>query len=236
MRKHRFVYGFGIGLLLGALCAAQAQVLGSQESQLTMELQGHVPPISDALAGFLAAAREAAAKASSPDLAATILTAPLVGFNHADIGEGEGDGSNDPVPFSFTFPPFSAIASAILTLTLTPTNAAITTDALMVIDKPQGLNLFDAGGSYVVYGNDLLRELPAGQTTTVRFNLHDMAAYRFVRVNGTIMVELLDRVDLTPFLLDGGLDVVYQDDAILHGATLTITGTPSPARPPLRLP
>jgi hypothetical protein len=58
-RKHLCASGLGIGRLLGGLWAAQAQVLGAQEIHLTMEVQGHVPPLSAALAGGLVAAREA---------------------------------------------------------------------------------------------------------------------------------------------------------------------------------
>jgi len=177
----------------------------TQHLELTIALQGHVPPISDDLAAFIAAAREAGSG---------LLSQHLVGLNATDIGQGgPGNGVDEAVPMSFTYPAFAAISSAILTVTLTPQDRLIGTDALMVIDTGQHV------------GNDLLQGLPVGQESTVRINLQN------VEVNGPShwsggFLEPLGRTDQTPILLDGDLDLVYQDDAIVHSATLTITGTP----------
>jgi hypothetical protein len=232
----------GIGLLVGGMLPVYAGDLLSHEIELTVTLSGNVPPISDNLARFIVAAREAsplslAAYDITPRIINGRQVSHLVGFNNTDIGEGVGNGTEAPVAFSFAFTPFSCISSAILTLILTPEHPLITTDVLMIINKPQGLNLFNAGGMYLVYGNDFLRGLPVGQTSTVSFDLKNIEVNTFfLDEDGLTIVNPIARIDLTPFLLDGSLDVIYAEDATIHKATLTITGIPSPARSPLGLP
>jgi hypothetical protein len=88
------------------------------------------------------------------------------------------------VPFSFTYPPFSFISSAILTLTLTPKDKAITSDAIAIVDNPQGLQLIPDGlkTQYVVFGNEELRDLPVDQQSTVSFD----------RLSATSLYSLLE--------------------------------------------
>ena len=214
MRKTLFVCCLSLGLVLGGIWPAHAQDLAANEIELTVALHGHVPPISDDLATFIVAVREAGSG---------VISQQLVGLNATDIGEGgPGNGANEAVPVSFAYPAFSSITSAILTVTLTPRNSDIRTDAIAVIDTPQEVTAPD---TYTIYGNDLLRDLPVGQERTVRFDLQDLEVNALPRLSGGHL-EPLGRTDLTPFLLDGDLDLVYQDDAIVHSATLTITGTP----------
>jgi hypothetical protein len=145
----------------------------------------------------------------SDDLANFIALDPnqITGFNGTDIGDGPGDGVDEIVPFSFVFPQFSSISSAMLTLILTP-KVGITTDNIIIADNFTR----DPG-----FGNDLLKILTVDKIAQVTFDLANIDIYP----------DSPTKEDLTHFLLDGDLDVVFADDALLHSATLSIIGTPA---------
>lgn len=150
----------------------------------------------------------------SPELRAYMIpccNTIFVGFGGADIGEGVGDGHNDRVPFSFEFPPFLEVHSATLTLDLAPGDALVTTDFLAFADN-------NSQRLAEMYGNEQLYALPLGVRTTVTFDLRN--------VPGQYGSGL--HYDLSALMLDGDLDVIYDDDATVYSARLQISGTMAP--------
>lgn len=129
---------------------------------------------------------------------------PGVGLN----GDTPGDGVDELVAFSFRFPKIESIDKATLTLILTPHGTS--TDQIFFAD--------DWTEGNKGYGNDLLQNLGWGNRTTVTFDL-----LKIDRYDNNIIY------DLSTLLSDGDLDVLYGDDAIIHSATLTVSGTPEPA-------
>lgn len=131
-------------------------------------------------------------------------TDPKIGFNGVDIGQGKGDGVDEIVPFSFTYPVPDAkrAESALLTLDLTPKHSLITTDELLFFD-----NASKRGYDSQFYGREELAKLTVDQRQEVTLNLRSIGN---------------DKQDLRDLLNDGRLDVVYADDAIVHGAQLEI--------------
>lgn len=134
------------------------------------------------------------------------LEHPVVGLGGADRGEGPGSGTNNDVPFSFTFAKFNSICHAILTLELEPKDPLVTTDGLQFITD-------DPTVTDKLYGNDVLRVLPLNERAVVSFDLTSI----YLKDGGN--------ENLSNLLLDGTLDVLYRDDAILYAATLDIEGT-----------
>lgn len=178
------------------------------------------PIILKELADFIAAV---------PPTQTGITDAPIVGFNGVPLSTADtgwdflnyqpgpgvndqvvGNGIDDLTAFSFLFPSFKSIDTALLTLELTAKDPAITTDLLMFADLfPQfspeqiiSLNL----------GNDLLRELIVDVRTTLTFDLSALSS-------------IFGPIDLRSWLRDGDLSVLFGDDAIIHWASLNITGT-----------
>ncbi|OUC14551.1 MAG: hypothetical protein B0A82_11480 [Alkalinema sp. CACIAM 70d] len=145
----------------------------------------------------------------SPELTAYIPTVkgtdPLIGFNGTNIGEGSGDGINELVPFSFTFPIFKSIQSARLTLDLTAGEELIETDELLFADN-------NSMRGVKSYGNALLSKIPSGTRQTVTFDLLN------IDTNA-------GKENLKDLLLDGDLNIVYADDAIIHSARLEVAGS-----------
>ncbi|CAN2043586.1 hypothetical protein GMMP1_1160003 [Candidatus Magnetomoraceae bacterium gMMP-1] len=183
-------------------------------SALTIDigLTGNPPPVSADLNSYL----------YDPDIGAlrTGTTFTNVGFNGYDLGDGLGNGVDEVVAFSFQFTPFSSITSATLRLDLTPKHSLITTDQLTFADNWTQPNKG--------YGNELLESLTLHTEHHVNFDLAHMDVYD-PRV-GVDPTELTYH-NLLPYLLDGDLDVVFADDAIIHSARLTITGNPTIPEP-----
>jgi hypothetical protein len=123
---------------------------------------------------------------------------------------GDGNDEYTTWDFDFTADPnfasFSAssdpLASAFLTLTLTPCNRLITTDVL----KIEGLSLITT---------PIIQDLPVGQTVTIQFDLLDF--YTSSAILGVFAA--------TP---NGALPMYYADDAILSYAELTLNTIPEP--------
>ena len=157
---------------------------------------GALPPISEGLANYL--------RTHAVD-----LEHPAVGLGGADRGEGPGTGINNDVPFSFVFLKFDSIIRAILTLDLEPKDPLVTTDGLQFTDNWES----DPTVPDKLYGNDVLRVLMVGERTVVNFDLTN--------------INLKDGANenLAYLLVDGNLDVIYRDDAIIYAVTLDIEGT-----------
>lgn len=178
------------------------------------------PVISRDLAEFIAAI---------PPTQTGLTDAPIVGFNGvpltaADTGwdflthepgpavadQVVGNGIDDLTAFSFFFPSFETIDTALLTLELTAKSPAIVTDLLLFSDlSPQftaeqiiSLNL----------GNDLLSRLQLDVRTSLTFDLSALSS-------------VFGPLDLRHLLRDGDLNVLFGDDAIIHWASLRVTGT-----------
>jgi hypothetical protein len=123
----------------------------------------------------------------------------IVGFGGADLGWGPGDGTNEFVPFTFALnvePGF--ILSAWVVLDLTIGNGDLNTDGLWLVDQRE------------VLGKETL--------PFVIGNMHEVGD----RVEVAIDVSVLQLHD--NYVADGKLDFVYADDAIIHGAVLTLRG------------
>lgn len=130
-----------------------------------------------------------------------------------DIGNGVGTGDNDLFAFSFDFNPFSSITSATLTLELKRVGSRIYTDQLSFADDWTQPNQG--------YGSPELWNLPYGDYQEVAFDLSSMLRYQTDH----------DHLNLSRFLLDGDLGVVFADDATIRSAQLTIEGTPGSSVP-----
>jgi hypothetical protein len=142
----------------------------------------------------------------------------LVGFNGYELDDVDpapingGDGVDETVPISFDyFPIFSSLSQATLTLSLTPKNSLISTDELQFAD------IWAASGPepFRGYGNAEVKDLKVDTYyTEVSFNLLNLS-----NKNGTFY-------NLSKYILDDGdLDLVYTDDALVHGASLKLVGT-----------
>ena len=187
----------------------------SSVSALTIDitLTGNVPYVSPDLSTYL----------YDPEIGAlkTGTGFDYVGFNgypRADYDNGTyrkpGDGVDEIVAFSFRFNPFKSVTSATLKLGLTPKHRLINTDQLTFADNWTQPNKG--------YGNDILKKLSVGNYyKKVSFDLTNMDIYR------THLTQ-----DLSHWLLDGDLDVVYGDDAIISYARLIITGESGPIPEP----
>ncbi len=140
---------------------------------------------------------------------------PLVGFKGEDIGEGKGDGVDEIVAFSFRFPAYHHVTKARLILDLTPGDDLITSDELLFADNT---SIRGPGGQ--AYGRQVLDDLTDGVRKTVTFDLL------------SIDTESGHPADLNGLLVDGDLDVVYADDAIIHSARLVISGDDSDHQQP----
>lgn len=132
-------------------------------------------------------------------------TDPLVGFNGANIGQGAGNGLDELVAFSFLFPQLDSVQSAQLTLELQ--SFGTSTDELLFQD-----NASIRGANSKFYGNDVLSAIPSGSTQFVTFDL--------ANIDTTQGSE-----NLLNLLLDGDLNIVYADDAIIKQAQLTVDAT-----------
>ncbi|WP_144185588.1 PEP-CTERM sorting domain-containing protein [Elioraea rosea] len=176
-----------------------------------------IPPISDALAAYL---RDYYALYPEDT---GVTDAPITGFNGspltaADTGhdglrytpgpnvadQTPGNGIDELVPFSFSLPQIAgrSIASAELTLSLTPRSPALATDVLFFADN--------ASRPSDLFGNDILKDLALDVPATVTLPLNAMPS------GGGL-------VDLRPLLADGTLDVIFGDDALIHWVALTVT-------------
>jgi hypothetical protein len=134
-----------------------------------------------------------------------------VGFDAANIGGGKGDGVNEEVAFSFVFQPITEIDNAYLTLDLTPHGTG--SDELLFADNISVRGYGRTGAKF--YGNTRLETLRSGVRTTITFDLQKMD---FSTPGGSYLgIE-----DLSMYLMDGDLNVVYADDAIIHSARLRI--------------
>ena len=157
---------------------------------------GALPLVSESLARFL-------------QTNSIALEHPAVGLGGADRGEGQGNGVNNDVPFSFIFPKFDSITRATLTLDLEPKDPEVTTDGLQFTDNWET----DPAVADRFYGNDILAVLPVDVETVVNFDLTN------INLKGG------GNENLSDLLLDGNLDVLYRDDAIIFAVTLDIEGT-----------
>jgi hypothetical protein len=158
--------------------------------------RGAVPPISEALARYL--------RTHTSD-----LEHPAVGLGGADRGEGQGDGINNDVPFSFIFPKFNSISRATITLDLEPKDPEVTTDGLQFTDNWET----DPTVPDKLYGNDVLRVLSINERKVVTFDLTN------IELKGG------SNENVSGLLIDGNLDVLYRDDAIIYAVTLDVEGT-----------
>ena len=95
-----------------------------------------------------------------------------------------------------------SIASAELTLSLTPKSPGLTTDVVFFADN--------ASRPSDLFGNDIFKDLALDVPTTVTLPLNAMPS------GGGL-------VDLRPLLADGTLDVIFGDDALIHWVALTVT-------------
>jgi hypothetical protein len=157
---------------------------------------GALPPVSGSLARFL-------------QTNSIALEHPAVGLGGADRGEGQGHGVNNDVPFSFTFPKLKSVAHATLTLDLKPKDPEVTTDGLQFTDNWET----DPAVADKLYGNDILAVLPVDEETVVSFDLTN------INLKGG------GNENLSDLLLDGNLDVLYRDDALIYAVTLDIEGS-----------
>jgi hypothetical protein len=142
---------------------------------------------------------------------------PSVGFDAVNIGRGTGDGIDEVVAFSFVFQPLTKIKSAYLTIDMTAKGTD--TDALLFAD-----NFSKRGEGYpgvVFYGNPILKTLQTNSRTLVTFDLSHLS---YTDPNR----HPVGFEDLTSLLVDGDLNVVYADDAIIHSASLQIKGSYNP--------
>jgi hypothetical protein len=158
--------------------------------------EGALPPVSESLARFLQTNSAA-------------LEHPSVGLGGADRGEGQGNGVNNDVPFSFTFPRLNSITRATLTLDLKPKDPEVTTDGLQFTDNWET----DPRVADKLYGNDILAVLAVDEEAIVNFDLTN------INLKGD------GNENLSDLLLDGSLDVLYRDDAIIYAVTLDIEGS-----------
>ena len=142
----------------------------------------------------------------------------LIGFNRADIGDGPGDGIDEAIGFSFVFSPFRSIESATLTLSLRKV-VSENTDFLLFADN---LSVYMPESDRMFYGNDVLRSLSPSSPHEVSVDLTNTGTNP--GFGGEFGSE-----DLTGLLLDGDLNVVYFDDAIIHSVRLQIEVTLEPA-------
>lgn len=127
------------------------------------------------------------------------------------MGSGAGRGWDEIVAFSFQFSPLETVSSATLRLGITPQNDLISTDHLLFADNWS--IRYDKW-----YGNDILSPLSTNHAYDITFDLMNIGG-KYGSGN---------TYDLSNLLLDGDLDVVYQDDSYVHYAHLTITGAPVP--------
>jgi hypothetical protein len=134
-----------------------------------------------------------------------------VGFDGFDMGSGAGNGWDEIVAFSFQFTPLVSVTSATLQLGITPKHYQKSSDELLFADNGSLFN-----DKY--YGNSLIRPLNTNNTYDVTFDLRNMAG----------QYGSGNTYDLSDLLLDGDLDVVYQDDSFIHYARLTINGNAVP--------
>lgn len=151
-----------------------------------------------------------------------ITDAPLIGFNGVELDANDtgwdflhytpgpnvsdqivGNGIDDLTGFSFDFPTFSSIEEAELFLTLTPQRSDVLTDLLLFADLPSSM-----GNNF---GNSLFADLEVNHLAELAFDL-------------TAMPSAYGLTDLRNLLLDGDLGVVFGDDAILHSASLQVSG------------
>jgi hypothetical protein len=119
-----------------------------------------------------------------------------------------GDGNDETVNWTFDFtadPGYATfsgpLASAVLTLTLTPKNGLITTDIVGVVGLPNIVS-------------PVIQSLPVNVTSTVSLNLLDFYS------SGAILGVLSANA--------GTLPMVYADDAILTRAELALAEVPEP--------
>ena len=136
---------------------------------------------------------------------------PVVGFNAEDIGWGTGTGVNELVAFAFEFGELEYVKTAELILELTPKGTG--TDELLFADNAS-IRGKDVDGSKF-YGNQELKTLPRNVQTSVCFDLGAVSYTNEQRV-------FQGYEDLTEYLLDGDLGIVYADDAIIHSAQLVM--------------
>ena len=183
-----------------------SSVQALDETKVRITLSNDLPPISDSLAIYV---REIDTETDLTGPGNPIGTDRTVGFNQTNIGGGPSEGNNEKIPFSFVFPPFASIRTAELELELTP-NGAVSTDFLLFADMRLP--------AHAAYGNAVLDGLTGSLSTTVLFDLKHID-----KVN-VFTLDHLGKVDISDALLDGTLDVVYADDAIVHRATLIIRG------------
>jgi hypothetical protein len=122
------------------------------------------------------------------------------------------NGSDDFIALTFKYEKFATIDSAILTLDLTPMNLGIDTDSLILF-ADFGLFFPSLKGQW---GNETLADLSVGERTTVVF---DLSAISTSTGDFDILPTLINRPNL---------NFIYQDDALIHSATLKISGVPVP--------
>ncbi len=129
-----------------------------------------------------------------------------------------GDGVNDQTTWTFDFrtdPQFNAfllagpLSAATLDITLTVKEAQITTDVLRI----RGLVDITAQ----------IQDLSVGQTATVRFDL--LAVYGSDAILSNLSATLIGG---TLPKSSGELLMLYQDDAIVSAASLSLTAVPAP--------
>lgn len=132
-----------------------------------------------------------------------------------------GDGINDQTTWAFDFrsdPDFAsflgsgALTSASLTLTLTVREAQINTDVLRI----RGLDNITAQ----------IQDLMVGETATITFDLLDFYTSNQILENldSTLVADVLPKSS-------GELLMLYQDDAIVSSATLSLSTDTVPEAP-----
>ncbi len=193
-------------LMISICLIGISSVQALDETKVRITLSNDLPPISDNLAIYV---REIDTETSLTGTGNPIGTDRTVGFNQTNIGGGPGMGNNEKIPYSFVFPPFASIRTAQLEIELTP-NGAIFTDFLLFADR----RLPEHAG----YGNAVLNGLAGSSRVTVLFDLKQIDKV------DVFTQDHLGTADVSDALLDGTLDVIYADDAIVHRATLIIRG------------